>query len=146
MDNLFKNRIEFLKGEIIKHNKLYYEQDAPSISDSEYDALFKELKDLENTFPQFATEDSPTRKVGANSNASEFTEVTHKYRLYSLDNTYSYDDLRVWYQKILKDMNKEEIELVCELKIPILYFPSKYKLSLTIDLLKYIIIVSILKV
>lgn len=117
MDNLFKNRIEFLKGEIIKHNKLYYEQDAPSISDSEYDALFKELKDLENTFPQFATEDSPTRKVGANSNASEFTEVTHKYRLYSLDNTYSYDDLRVWYQKILKDMNKEEIELVCELKI-----------------------------
>ena len=56
MQDLFKNRIEFLKAEITKHNKLYYEQNAPSISDSEYDALFKELKELEESFPQFATD------------------------------------------------------------------------------------------
>jgi len=117
MDNLFKNRIDFLKAEIIKHNKLYYELDTPSISDSEYDALFKELKDLENTFPQYATSDSPTKKVGSTNQTSEFTEVTHKYRLYSLDNTYNYDDLRSWYEKIKKDLNQDAIELVCELKI-----------------------------
>ena len=97
MQDLFKDRIEFLKAEIIKHNKLYYEQNTPSISDSEYDALFKELKDLETSFPQFATPDSPTKKVGAASIASDFKEVTHKYRLYSLDNTYNYEDLRTWY-------------------------------------------------
>ena len=126
MENLFKDRIEFLKKEIEKHNKLYYENNAPSISDSEYDALFKELKDLESTFPQFATDDSPTKKVGSNL-VSEFTEVTHKYRLYSLDNTYSYDDLRTWYNKILKELNKEEIELVCELKIDGLAMALSYE-------------------
>ena len=117
MQDLFKDRIEFLKAEIIKHNKLYYENNTPSISDSEYDALFKELKDLEASFPQFATADSPTKKVGAQSVASEFTQVTHKYRLYSLDNTYNYEDLKTWYEKIQKELNRENIELVCELKI-----------------------------
>ena len=126
MENLFKDRIEFLKKEIEKHNKLYYENNAPSISDSEYDALFKELKELENTFPQFATEDSPTKKVGSNL-VSEFTEVTHKYRLYSLDNTYNYDDLRTWYSKILKELNTDEIELVCELKIDGLAMALSYE-------------------
>ena len=117
MQNLFKNRIDFLREEILKHNKLYYENNSPSISDAEYDALFKELKDLENTFPQFKTEDSPTQKVGAKTIASEFKEVEHKYRLYSLDNTYNYQDLRTWYEKITKELNQKEIELVCELKI-----------------------------
>ena len=117
MQDLFKNRIEFLKAEITRHNKLYYELDTPSISDSEYDALFKELKELEESFPEFATADSPTKKVGAATVASEFTEVTHKYRLYSLDNTYNYDDLRTWYERIQKELNRKEVELVCELKI-----------------------------
>lgn len=117
MQDLFKDRIEFLKAEIIKHNKLYYEQNTPSISDSEYDALFKELKDLETSFPQFATPDSPTKKVGAASIASDFKEVTHKYRLYSLDNTYNYEDLRTWYERIQKELGRKDIELVCELKI-----------------------------
>ena len=132
MQDLFKNRIEFLKAEIIKHNKLYYEQDTPSISDSEYDALFKELKELEESFPQFATEDSPTKKVGAVSVASEFTEVTHKYRLYSLDNTYNYDDLRIWYERIQKELGRKEVELVCELKIDGLAMALSYSAGLFI--------------
>lgn len=127
MQDLFKDRIEFLKAEITKHNRLYYEQDAPSISDSEYDALFKELKELEESFPQYATADSPTKKVGAQTAASEFTEVTHKYRLYSLDNTYNYDDLRTWYERIQKELGRKDIELVCELKIDGLAMALSYK-------------------
>ena len=113
MQDLFKNRIDFLKSEINKHNELYYEQNSPQISDSEYDALFKELKDLEASFPQYATDDSPTKKVGSNV-SEEFKEVTHKYRLYSLDNTYNYDELKTWYNRVLKDLDKDEVELVCE--------------------------------
>ncbi len=116
MDNLFKNRIDFLRQEIIKHNKLYYENDAPQISDSEYDVLFRELRDLEKNFPQFISPDSPTQKVGSNV-AEEFKEVRHKYRLYSLDNSNNYEELRAWYGRVLKDLNKDEVELVCELKI-----------------------------
>lgn len=116
MDNLFKNRIEYLKEEISKHNKLYYENNAPQISDAEYDALFRELRDLEKSFPQFATADSPTQKVGSNV-SEEFKEVAHKYRLYSLDNSNNYDELRAWYGRVLKALDKEEVELVCELKI-----------------------------
>lgn len=116
MEDLFKNRIEFLKSEINKHNKLYYEQSSPQITDSEYDALFKELKDLEKSFPQYASSDSPTQKVGSNV-SEEFKEITHTYRLYSLDNTYNYEELKSWYKRILKDLDKDEVELVCELKI-----------------------------
>ncbi len=116
MEDLFKNRIDFLREEIMKHNKLYYENDTPQISDAEYDALFRELKDLEKSFPQFASSDSPTQKVGSNL-SEEFKEVQHKYRLYSLDNSNNYDELKAWYNRVLKDLNKDEVELVCELKI-----------------------------
>ena len=128
MQDLFKNRIDFLKSEIIKHNKLYYEENSPQIADSEYDALFRELRELEASFPQFATPDSPTKKVGSNV-STEFKEVEHKYRLYSLDNTYSYDELRSWYSRVLKDLDKDEVELVCELKIDGLAMALSYNLG-----------------
>lgn len=128
MQDLFKNRIDFLKSEIIKHNKLYYEENSPQIADSEYDALFRELRELEASFPQYATSDSPTKKVGSNV-STEFKEVEHKYRLYSLDNTYSYDELRSWYSRVLKDLDKDEVELVCELKIDGLAMALSYNLG-----------------
>ena len=107
-------RINFLKDEINKHNYLYYVEDNPVISDYEYDKLFAELKMLEMKYPELKTPDSPTQRVGSIS--EKFLPYKHKYRLYSLDNTYNYDDLTVWYEKLSKNF-KEPVELVCELKI-----------------------------
>lgn len=108
------DRINFLKDEINKHNYLYYVEDNPSISDYEYDQLFAELKRLEMAHPELRTPDSPTQRVGSVS--EKFLPYKHKYRLYSLDNTYNYDDLVVWYEKLSKNF-KDNVELVCELKI-----------------------------
>ena len=108
------DRINFLKDEINKHNYLYYVEDNPSISDFEYDKLFAELKILEMKYPELRTPDSPTQRIGSIS--EKFLPYKHKYKLYSLDNTYNYDDLASWYEKIAKDF-KDNVELVCELKI-----------------------------
>lgn len=106
-------RINFLKDEINKANYKYYVEDNPSISDFEYDQMFAELKKLEEENPLFISPDSPTQRVGSVS--EKFFPHKHKYRLYSLDNTYEYDDLEDWYKKIVKEYNDQE--LVCELKI-----------------------------
>ena len=107
-------RIQFLKDEINKHNYNYYVNDNPTISDYEYDKLFAELKQIEAEHPELITPDSPTQRVGSVS--EKFLPFTHVHRLYSLDNTYNYDDLKSWYEKIQKEYGSE-IELVCELKI-----------------------------
>ena len=106
-------RINFLKDEINKANYLYYVEDNPSISDFEYDKMFAELKELEKQNPLLITPDSPTQRVGSVS--EKFFPYKHKYRLYSLDNTYNYNDLEEWYNKIVKEYGEQE--LVCELKI-----------------------------
>ena len=107
------DRINFLKDEINKANYQYYVEDNPSISDFEYDRMFAELKKLERENPLFVTPDSPTQRVGSVS--EKFFPHKHKYRLYSLDNTYEYEDLEDWYKKIVKEYGEQE--LVCELKI-----------------------------
>lgn len=107
------DRINFLKDEINKANYKYYVEDNPSISDFEYDQMFAELKKLEEENPLFITPDSPTQRVGSVS--EKFFPHKHKYRLYSLDNTYEYEDLEDWYKKIVKEYGSQE--LVCELKI-----------------------------
>ncbi len=108
------DRINFLKDEINKANYKYYVEDNPSISDYEYDKMFAELKKLESENPLFVTPDSPTQRVGSIS--EKFFPHKHKYRLYSLDNTYDYEDLELdWYKKIVKEYGEQK--LVCELKI-----------------------------
>ena len=106
-------RINFLKDEINKANYRYYVEDNPTISDFEYDKMFTELKELEAQNPLLITPDSPTQRVGSVS--EKFFPHKHKYRLYSLDNTYEYDELEDWYKKIVKEYGEQE--LVCELKI-----------------------------
>lgn len=108
------DRINFLKDEINKHNYNYYVEDNPTISDFEYDKMFAELKKLEEEHPELQTPDSPTQRVGSIS--EKFLPYKHKYRLYSLDNTYNYEDLESWYEKISQNFN-DKVELVCELKI-----------------------------
>lgn len=112
-----KERINVLKQLIKENNEAYYVYDSPKITDFEYDELFRELKKLEAQYPLLITSDSPTQKVG-DKISDGFKEHTHKYRLYSLDNSNNYEDLRKWYERILKEYPSEkEIELVVELKI-----------------------------
>lgn len=115
--NEAKNRIDELKSIIRENNEAYYVFDAPKITDFEYDELFRELKRLEEQYPDLITSDSPTQKVG-DKIAQGFKEIKHKYRLYSLDNSNNYDDLRKWYERVKKEYEKEnDLELVVELKI-----------------------------
>ncbi len=112
-----KERIEELKEIIKENNEAYYVFDSPKITDFEYDELYRELKRLEEEFPDLKTQDSPTQKVGGNI-VQGFKEHTHKYRLYSLDNSNNYDDLRKWYERVKKEYpNESDLDLVVELKI-----------------------------
>src|SRR5438034_2398313 len=81
-------RIESLRRDIIEHNRRYYEEAAPTISDREYDQLYRELIELEKKFPQFASDASPTRRVGGQP-LKQFAQVAHRVPMLSLDNTYS---------------------------------------------------------
>ena len=128
-----QERIEFLKNEINKSNHKYYVEENPYLSDYEYDQMFAELKELEEKFPMFRTEDSPTQRVGSVS--EKFFSHTHKYRLYSLDNTYNAEELRAWYERVCKEY-EQELELVCELKIDglaiaLTYEQGKFVLGVT---------------
>lgn len=127
MNNNILERVNFLKDEINKHNYLYYVEDNPSISDYDYDMMFKELQKLEAEHPELKTPDSPTQRVGSVS--EKFFPHVHKYRLYSLDNTYNYEDLTIWYNKITEEYGKD-VELVCELKIDGLAIALTYEQGL----------------
>ena len=111
---MIETELKNLREEINKHNYNYYVNDNPTISDFEYDTLFARLKELETQYPHLKTADSPTQRVGGIS--SGFDEYKHKYRLYSLDNTYNEDELRKWYERVQKEC-PGKVELVCELKI-----------------------------
>ena len=88
-----KKRVEELRAVIEKNNRLYYDQDAPELEDFEYDALTRELKELEAQFPQLVTASSPTQKVGGTA-SSKLPKVTHAVKMESLLDAFSYDELR----------------------------------------------------
>ena len=125
-----ENRLKYLRDTINKANYLYYVEDNPTLSDFEYDELFRELKKLEAEHPLFITPDSPTQRVG-NKIQSTFEEVKHKYRLYSLDNTNNYEELRQWYERVKKECG--QVDLVCELKIDGLAIALTYKKGLFVQ-------------
>ena len=110
-------KIGEIRDKINYHNYLYYVKDTPEIPDSEYDRLFNELKELEALYPEFITSDSPTQRVGELPSEG-FEQISHRYRLYSLDNANSNEELVEWYNRVQKAFPDEEnIELFCELKI-----------------------------
>ena len=109
-----KERIDFLRREIEEHNNRYYVLNQPSISDFEYDILLNELNTLEKKFPEFRSEDSPTRRVGSDI-TTEFEQYEHKYPMLSLGNTYNEEELREFDTRIRKTTS-QPIEYVCELK------------------------------
>jgi DNA ligase (NAD+) len=114
--NQIKQRIEQLRAEINHHNYRYYVLDSPEISDAEYDELMRELKQLEEEYPQFLTPDSPTQRVGA-APVEAFGVVEHPLPLLSLANAFSYDELVAWYNRTTKLVAGEPFDFACEHKI-----------------------------
>lgn len=116
-----RSRIAELRKTIEHHAKLYYENDAPEISDYEYDALFRELTELEEAYPELATADSPTHRVGGTA-SEKFAKVTHPVKMGSLTDVFNLDELRAFLTKtidaLLEDgVPAEEIRFTVEPKI-----------------------------
>lgn len=111
-----QKKIEQLRKEINRHNRLYYVDAAPEISDREYDRLYRELQDLEKQFPDLITPDSPTQRVGGKP-LKEFAPVRHAVPMMSLDNTYTFDELREFDARVRKLLPNEDVEYVLEPKV-----------------------------
>ncbi|MCL0057460.1 NAD-dependent DNA ligase LigA, partial [Dehalococcoidales bacterium] len=105
-----------LRGVINYHNYRYYVLDSPEISDAEYDELMRELKQLEEQYPQFLTPDSPTQRIGATP-VEAFGVVEHPLPLLSLGNAFSSQELQAWFSRISKLVKGQHFDLACELKI-----------------------------
>ncbi len=111
-----EQKIEKLRKEIIYHEKKYYVDNDPQISDFEFDKLVKELDELEKQFPELITPESPTQRVGEQP-ISGFASVEHSTPMLSLDNCYSFEELKDFEERIKKIIPDEKIEYVAELKI-----------------------------
>ena len=113
--NEIESRILELRRLIIEHNHNYYNLDTNLISDFEYDKLVEELVDLEKKYPQFSDPESPSLRVGGGL-SDKFDSDSHIYPMYSLDNTYSDEELDLWFKRIVKVLNISDFEFCCELK------------------------------
>ncbi|WP_286745280.1 NAD-dependent DNA ligase LigA, partial [Roseivirga sp. UBA1976] len=109
------SEIKKLTEQINYHNELYYQKDQPEISDFEFDQLLEQLIALENKFPQFKFEDSPSQRVGGTI-TKNFETVVHKYPMLSLGNTYSKEELIDWDNRVKKGLGTNEYAYFCELK------------------------------
>ncbi len=110
-----KQKIEQLRSELEEHSYNYYVLDNATISDYEFDIKLKELETLEIAHPEFFDVNSPTQRVGGQI-TKNFETVTHKNRMYSLDNSYSKEDLLDWEKRLQKILGTTDIEYTCELK------------------------------
>ncbi|MBE6269319.1 MAG: NAD-dependent DNA ligase LigA [Bacteroidales bacterium] len=109
-----EQHIKELREALHRHNYNYYVKNAPEISDFEFDALMRELQQLEEQFPEYDDETSPTHRVGSDI-TKEFRQVAHKYPMLSLGNTYSKAEVAEFYERVQKSLN-EDFEICCELK------------------------------
>ncbi|BEH14802.1 NAD-dependent DNA ligase LigA [Marinobacter shengliensis] len=112
-----QQRVEQLRAALDDHNYYYYVLDDPRIPDAEYDRLFRELQTLEADYPELATDNSPTRRVGSAAETS-FEEITHRLPMLSLDNAFSDDELRDFDRRVRDRLATEDpVEYVCEPKL-----------------------------
>jgi len=109
-------RAAFLSAELHRHNRLYYIEARSEISDQQFDALLRELQDIEAKFPDLLTPDSPTQRVGG-APLEGFTQITHSVRMMSLDNTYSEEELAAFFARLQKGLGREKIDCVIEPKV-----------------------------
>ena len=111
-----ENKILELRKSLHRHNHLYYMLDNPEISDFEYDQMLKNLEELEKAHPEFQDSNSPTQRVGSSLN-NDFISVQHNYPMYSLENSYTQDELIKWKDRLTKILNTDKISFSCELKL-----------------------------
>src|SRR5437868_4660905 len=128
-------RVEMLRRDITAHNRRYYEEAAPTVSDREYDRLYKELVDLETQFPELVTPDSPTQRVGGKP-LQAFAQIQHRVPMLSLDNTYSEEEVANFYKRIMRLLPEEKIPVVIEPKVDgvavsVMYENGKLKYAAT---------------
>ena len=116
MEKDIKEKIDKLRKEIKKHNEAYYLKENPLISDFEYDELFRELKKLEDKFPTYNPSEKMTTKVSGGI-SKRFEPYRHAIRMYSLDNSNNYEDLKKFDTRVKKELGIQSCEYVCELKI-----------------------------
>lgn len=115
MNNNILEQIQNLRKELNEHNYNYYVLDNPTISDYEFDQKLKELQLLENQHPEYYDANSPSVRVGGEI-TKNFPTITHEFRMYSLDNSYSKEELEEWEKRILKNLGENNVSFVCELK------------------------------
>lgn len=127
------DKIRALRKELHDHNYKYYILDNPIITDFEFDQKLKELQALENAHPEVFDPNSPTQRVGGGLTKS-FETVAHQFPMYSLDNSYSFEELKMWIERIKKRLNEDALELFapelnfnCELKYDGASISLKYK-------------------
>ena len=111
-----EKKAKLLRSEINKANKLYYIDNNPIMSDQEWDKKFHDLIKIEKEFPETKTPDSPTQRVGAPP-AKAFNEHKHLLPMLSLGNAFNETQIRDWYERVLKLLEIENLDLICELKI-----------------------------
>jgi DNA ligase (NAD+) len=121
-----KARAEKLRREILHHEKKYYVDNDPQISDGEFDRLVRELKDLEARFPELVTPESPTQRVGGKP-VEGFASVTHRTPMLSIDNVYNEAELREFEERVRKLLPGQAVEYVAELKIDGLGISINYR-------------------
>lgn len=109
-----KEKIDRLRADLHRHNYNYYVLNAPEISDKEFDDMMRELQNLEQAYPEYVDENSPTMRVGSDLN-KDFIQVAHKYPMLSLGNTYSESEVTDFYNRVKESLN-EDFEICCELK------------------------------
>ncbi|MFD2519143.1 NAD-dependent DNA ligase LigA [Salinimicrobium flavum] len=129
-----EEKIKALREELHHHNYLYYVLDKPEISDYDFDQKLKELQKLEEDHPEFHDDNSPTLRVGG-AVTKNFATVVHEHRMYSLDNSYSQEDLENWEKRIRKQVDGE-VNYTCELKydgasINLIYEKGRFKQAVT---------------
>ena len=107
--------IQALREELNQHNYNYYVLDTPTITDFEFDVKLKELQELEAKHPEYFDENSPTQRVGG-AVTKNFNTVPHEYRMYSLDNSYSKEELLEWEKRVHKNLGSADVSYTCELK------------------------------
>ena len=105
-----------LRSELNYHGHRYYTLDAPEISDGQYDALLRELREIESEHPELLTVDSPTQRVGGDPSPA-FSEVQHARPMLSLGNAFDFDELEAWHKRVTGQLGGASFEMVCELKI-----------------------------
>lgn len=121
-----ESKIYQLRDSLHRHNYLYYMMDRPEISDLEFDKMLKDLEELEKKYPDYKDPNSPTQRVGSSLN-NDFESVEHNFPMYSLENSYSKEELIKWKDRLVKILNTDNISFSCELKLDGVSISLSYK-------------------